>query len=569
MPRTPAAPTPEMSVALLRFGAVMAVWLLVAAAYRSSFAGMWEQWNQSDHAHGLVVIPIAVFLIWRQRFSLAAVSIQPSAIGFVAVLVFVGLWVLARLMSVQVVEHFAVVALLPATVLAVFGREAAGRLAFPLLFLGFAVPVSDALVPSLMLLTADLSTFLLELFGIPVYREGQYLTLPGGRFVVADVCSGVRYLMAGLIVTSLYAHTFFASLRRKVLFVAGTGVILILANGLRAFIVMAVASATDLRYLGGSDHIIFGWLLFALIVFGLLWLSWRYADKPADDAASRLAADGAARSTPRDALLLAGGLVAGMLVVTFRPWLGERGAVLILVAIVFALLAAAVLLRLFDPAKAPDAGRPERREAAPRAALRYAPAALALFGVLAGPALVAAGDAAARVPPVATGFGAIAGCEGPGAWDEDWRPELLGAADEFAVSYRCGASLLSAFAAAYARPQSGSELVSSQHRPYPERWSRFQRGFRRFETGTGAPAYVLEQVVELPTGNVRTWHWYDVDGHSETAATRVKLRQLGALLGQRPAGGQFVVLAIRETDDAEQARRLLTAAVEARMSLGE
>ncbi len=115
--------------------------------------------------------------------------------------------------------------------------------------------------------------------GIPVFRQGMLVTLPGGVFEVADVCSGFNYLNAGLALGVLVGHEIFVSSIRRAVYFAVVAASFIAINGLRAFIVMAVASATDMHLLGGKDHILFGWLLFVVAMIALYFVAERYSDR--------------------------------------------------------------------------------------------------------------------------------------------------------------------------------------------------------------------------------------------------------------------------------------------------
>jgi EpsI family protein len=149
-----------------------------------------------------------------------------------------------------------------------------------LLFLMAVVPVGEELIPLLLAATADVSEWLLRLLGIPVLREGMFFTLPGGSFEVAEVCSGIRYLMAGTVTALLFAYFNFATWGKRIAFTVFAALAFVLANGVRAFIVMAVASATHGRWLGGEDHVYFGMVLFAVLLLAMLWLGMRFADPP-------------------------------------------------------------------------------------------------------------------------------------------------------------------------------------------------------------------------------------------------------------------------------------------------
>jgi len=248
--------------------------------YWDSMAVMVSLWQRSSHQHGWLVIPISAYLVWRLWPGLQNVGMRGEPWGVVAVAILVTIWLLSRLAGVQVIEHASVLALMPATIFAVAGRRFAYKLLFPLSFLMCAVPIGDSLVPYLMSITADVSAAMLRLSGVPMLRDGPQITLPGGSFVVAKVCSGVRYLMSGMIIAILYSYLNFRSNVKRLTFLLFAGVLLVFANGLRAFLIMTIASASDMRYLVGADHIFFGWALFGIVMISIMSVAARYADHP-------------------------------------------------------------------------------------------------------------------------------------------------------------------------------------------------------------------------------------------------------------------------------------------------
>jgi len=309
----------------------------VVILYWTSYASIADLWDTSDHRHGILVFPIAAFLTWRMRHEVAALPMGTDFRGLILVVPLASAWLLARLAGIQVVEHFVVLAMIPAVVLTFLGIRITVKLLFPLLFLIFATPLSDALIPHMMIVTADISTALLELSSFPVFREGQYISLPGGEFVVADVCSGVRYLVTGVMVVALYGYLTYESVFKRTVLVAVTATALIVANGVRAYIVMAIASATNMQYLGGRDHIYFGWLLFGIVMMLIMWLGTRYADYDdvSDESEYRHAISGLARS----AVPLISALALIMLAVTIKPLQADFGATGALLVVALALQA--------------------------------------------------------------------------------------------------------------------------------------------------------------------------------------------------------------------------------------
>jgi len=137
----------------------------VAAVYSSSVSGIVSLWNLSAYRHCALVIPGALYLVWRQRSAFADVSLYPSVAGVALLATIVLVWVVARAVALQGVEHLATIAMVPATMLALTGRAAFLRIGFPMLFLLAAAPVGEELEPLLMQSTAAIAHGLLASIG--------------------------------------------------------------------------------------------------------------------------------------------------------------------------------------------------------------------------------------------------------------------------------------------------------------------------------------------------------------------------------------------------------------------
>jgi EpsI family protein len=158
-------------------------------------------------------------------------------------------------------------------------------LALPLLFLFFAVPFGEAFVPKLIDWTADFTVFALKASGIPVYREGNYFMIPSGQWSVVEACSGIRYLIASLMVGVLFAHLMYASRRRQILFVVASVLVPIVANWLRAYFIVLIGHLSGNELAVGVDHLIYGWIFFGVVMLLLFWIGARFRDGPRSEPA--------------------------------------------------------------------------------------------------------------------------------------------------------------------------------------------------------------------------------------------------------------------------------------------
>ena len=262
-------------------------WLL--AWYGDTAQSMVAIWQRSDtFAHGFIIVPISAWLIWRRRHAVAVLVPRPNFL-VLPMLALTGFgWLLGQLAGAGVVQQYGLAAMIPLLVWSILGNQVVRALAFPLFFLLFAVPFGEVLVPPLMEYTADVTVAALRLTGIPVLREGQFFAIPSGSWSVVEACAGLRYLIASVTLGFLYAYLTYRSLLRRAIFVALSIVVPIVANWLRAYMIVMIGHLTEMRYAVGVDHLIYGWLFFGFVMLILFWIGsfWREDVHP-DAAAPR------------------------------------------------------------------------------------------------------------------------------------------------------------------------------------------------------------------------------------------------------------------------------------------
>ena len=244
-----------------------------------AMAQIW--WRSETYAHGLIVPPITLWLIWRERHRLAAVQPRP-AYGFsLAIPCLVFCWWLGELTAVNALTQFSVVGIIIMAIMVLVGRSVSKELAFPLIFLLFAVPIGDFLLPRLMEWTADFTVLALRLSGIPVFREGQNFIIPSGHWSVVEACSGIRYLIASLTVGTLYAYLTYTSLKRRLTFILVALIVPIVANWLRAYMIVMLGHLSGNKLAVGVDHLIYGWIFFGIVIAIMFLIAMRWADPAA------------------------------------------------------------------------------------------------------------------------------------------------------------------------------------------------------------------------------------------------------------------------------------------------
>jgi EpsI family protein len=399
--------------------------------------------------------------------------------------------------------------------------------------------------------TADVSVTLLRAVGVPVFREGQFVTLPGGQFEVADVCAGLHFVTSGTIVALLFAYLTYRSNLKRVAFIVAVAATMVLGNGVRAFVVMIVASATNMRVLAGRDHVFFGWLLFSLILFGLMWVGARFADVPESRNPEAPVAE--AKNFRGGLLLLATVLAFAMLAVTARDFQSFFSDWILLSAA--AVLLAAVLLTGLRRSDDPSAAR---IQAKPYHNWWSAAVVCVACGVLGIGPLLGSRPTRAAVPQYeARSLPPLTECGMPAPWSPRWQPAVEAPTFVTSGTYGC-VEPVSVFLAAYAESDPSSEIVNSNM--LPSDWRPYSTSDQEsFENAAGRVVAVNEVQIRRIGDESLVWFWYRIGDRTATSVVGVKLLQALEFVTTGSSGGEVYILETPLAPALESGRQRLRA----------
>ncbi len=257
--------------------------LLIAATAREWGEMFHQWWNIDTYTHILLVPLVVVWLVWLKADELAKLTPRPWLPGLAIVAAGLGLWLVGRLTDINLFAHAGAVGALQGAIIAVLGLRASLLLALPIAMLAFLVPFGDELIPTLQAVTAEISIALTLASGIEAVIDGIYIDTPVGLFIVAEACSGVKFLIAMVTLAVLVSFTRFQSWSRRAAFLAAAIIVPILANGVRAWGTIYIAQSQGVEFAAGFDHIFYGWIFFALVVAILLAGAWRFFECDPDD----------------------------------------------------------------------------------------------------------------------------------------------------------------------------------------------------------------------------------------------------------------------------------------------
>lgn len=488
-------PISVRTAACASVAAALCALLLIHYATAESIVGLWMR--SATFAHGFVIPPIAAWMVWRQRHQLARVPLRPAPLALPVLAALGALWLLSAVANVQVLQQYCFTLMLAATVLAILGVDYARAVAFPLGYLLLTVPFGEIFIPPLIDFTARCTVFLLQLLDIPVFRENNYLSLPSGNWSVVEACSGLRYLIASLALGAMYAYLTYRSLGRRLLFIAVSAVVPVLANAVRAFLIVLIGHSSNMTLAIGIDHLIYGWLFFGIVSAILFWVGARWRE---EDGAGAPVTSPSRKAAPTAPARSAG--------------FGWMALAVVAIAAVWP-LAAQFALR---------PGTPDPRPAPP---LTVAP------------------------PP--------APWQASPMKDTDWHVLHMGQPRRWSANYDDGRRTVSLQLTFYRHQERRADLLAPVRRmviPGLPRW--IEIGGMQRSVKVGARAFEVRQSIEQAAGvKLLVWRWYRQDGIDTASPQLLKLMLAKSKLLGGDDGGAEIVLASAYDEEIGVAERAM------------
>ncbi len=267
--------------------------------YIDTFRSMVAIWFRSDtYVHGFFILPISLYLIWTQREEFRKLVPRTDARALVPILLVGSGWLAARLGGVLVAEQYFAVASIPLMVWVVAGPSLVRKLLFPLAYLLLMVPVGEVFIPYLIEHTTAFIVVALRVSGVPVLQDGNFLTLPNSRWSVAEACSGLRYLIACVTIGLVFAYLNYRSWTRRAFFIGLSIAVPIVANWIRAYLIVMIGHTSDMQLAVGVDHLIYGWIFYAIVMCLLLWVGTWFSDHAAPENEETLPKSAELQPTP-------------------------------------------------------------------------------------------------------------------------------------------------------------------------------------------------------------------------------------------------------------------------------
>jgi exosortase D (VPLPA-CTERM-specific) len=222
---------------------------LIVAVYWAALRQMiLHDWAREDYSHSYLIPFVVLYLLWEKRAALASIPSSPSWTGLIPFVFGLSLYWLGELggefYTLYVSLWFVIVGLAWLHL----GWRKLKEMAFALLMILTMFPfpsfINNKILVGLRLISSRLGVWMLHLYGMSAYREGNVIDLGFTQLQVVDACSGLRYVIPLIVLSLLLAYWFRAAFWKKALLVLSS---LPLAIAMNSFRIAATGVLYSLR----------------------------------------------------------------------------------------------------------------------------------------------------------------------------------------------------------------------------------------------------------------------------------------------------------------------------------
>lgn len=250
------------------------------------FLGAWDalqqmlsQWGKEEYSYAYFVPPLVAFFIWQKKHALAQEPLTGSWGGMWLALFGLILMLFGELATLFTLVQYGFVITLHGIALVFLGWQGYRIVMVPLTMLLFVVPLPDFLYISLsaelQLISSQIGAWLIRLFEISVYLEGNVIHLAEMQLEVAEACSGLRYLFPLMAVGFMVAYIYDAPLWKKAVIFLSTIPITVMMNSFRIGLIGVTVEHWGPKAAEGLLHDFEGWVVFMgslAVLLAAMWL---------------------------------------------------------------------------------------------------------------------------------------------------------------------------------------------------------------------------------------------------------------------------------------------------------
>jgi exosortase D (VPLPA-CTERM-specific) len=248
-------------------------WFLVAILaglplFWIGFTGLATAWARPEYSHGPVIPCLSFYLFLREmRFvPPTAGPVTDRGPGVMVIGLALTLALLGNLVEIDDLVFYALIVWILGLVLTIFGARRGWTFWPSVLHLVFMLPLPQFLywrfTIGLQFVSSEIGVSFVSALGVPVYLDGNVIDLGVYKLMVAEACSGLRYLFPIMSFSYVFAVLYRGPLWHKLTLLLFAVPVAVLMNAVRIGIIGVLVDRYGIAQAEGFLHVFEGWVVF-------------------------------------------------------------------------------------------------------------------------------------------------------------------------------------------------------------------------------------------------------------------------------------------------------------------
>jgi exosortase D (VPLPA-CTERM-specific) len=249
--------------------------LLLIGIYYSAFTWLVTHgWEKEAYSYCWLIPPVVFFLIWLKRDELALLPSEPSWTGLAPIGLGIIFFWLGELGGEYFTMYVSSWLILVGLCLLHLGWQKLKTIGFPLFFILTMFPVPDFINTRIMLqlrmISSKLGVAMIQVYGLPVARQGNIIDLGFTKLQVVDACSGLHSLISLIVLSLLIVYFFKDHIWKRAVLLFSSIPLAIVTNSFRISMTAILYKYFGAGVAEGFFHKFSGLLVFAICIPVLL-----------------------------------------------------------------------------------------------------------------------------------------------------------------------------------------------------------------------------------------------------------------------------------------------------------
>ncbi len=258
---------------------MVAVAIFLILGYLDAVTEMIRIWDtQEEYGYGYIVPFIVGFLIWQKKNVLEMTVFPGSWAGVMLLILGLLLLIIGDISTIYIIQQYGLMFSIMGIVLTYMGTSGFRIVFVPLFLLFFMIPLPVFLLQGLsgylQLISSEIGVYVIRLFGISVFLEGNVIDLGVFKLQVVEACSGLNYLFPLMTLGFITAYFFTGVFWKKAIIFLSTIPVTVLMNSFRIGAIGIMVEYWGIEMAEGFLHDFEGWAVFMSCIGILILEMW-------------------------------------------------------------------------------------------------------------------------------------------------------------------------------------------------------------------------------------------------------------------------------------------------------